>query len=62
MVSYTHPPVHTPSIPMLVENPRLLDELETEDLLSLRVALQDDDDPALDGLWTLVLNRTGSFD
>ena len=51
-----------PSIIQLLDNPRLLDELETDDLYSLQAALQEDDDPRLDGLWGLVLNRTGSLE
>lgn len=51
-----------PSLQQIVENLWLLDELETEDLISLRAALQDDPDPELDDLWTLVTARTSSLD
>ena len=51
-----------PSIEMLIEHPQLLDELETDDLFSLQAALQDDPDPALDDLWTLVMVRTSSLE
>lgn len=50
-----------PSINQLLNNLQLLDELETDDLHSLQAALQEDDDPQLDGLWNLVLARTGSL-
>jgi len=53
---------NAPSIEQLLETPRLLDELETDDLYSLQAALQDDSDPRLDGLWGLVLARTGSLE
>lgn len=46
----------------ILENPQLLNELETDDLFSLRAALQDDDDPRYDGLWQLVLVRTSSLE
>lgn len=55
-------PATHPSIPHLVENPILLNELETEDLFSLKAALQNDDDPRLDSLWELVVQMTGSLD
>jgi hypothetical protein len=51
-----------PPISQLIENPVLLNELETEDLFSLRAALQEDDDPRLDDLWTMVLLRTSSLE
>ncbi len=46
----------------LVENPWLLNEMEPDDLFSLHAALQDDDDPRLDGLWAMVLARTSSLE
>ena len=46
----------------ILENPQLLNELENDDLFSLRAALQDDDDPRFDALWEVVLNRTGSLE
>ena len=46
----------------ILENPQLLNELETEDLFSLRAVLQDNDDPRFDALWEVVLNRTGSLE
>ena len=54
--------ITVPSPQQISANPWLLDELETDDLISLRVALQDDPDPELDDLWTLVCIRTGSLD
>lgn len=51
-----------PTFLELVENLWLLNEMEPDDLFSLQAALQEDDDPRLDGLWGLVLNRTGSLE
>lgn len=52
-----------PPTPLQVaENLWLLNEMETDDLFSLKAALQDDPDPALDDLWTLVQVRTGSLE
>ena len=51
-----------PTFLELVENPWLLNEMESDDLFSLQAALQDDDDPRLDGLWGLVQVRTGSLE
>jgi hypothetical protein len=46
----------------LAENLWLLNELEPNDLFSLEAALQEDPDPALDDLWTLVTVRTSSLE
>ena len=51
-----------PTFVELSENPLLLNEMEPDDLFSLKAALQEDPDPALDDLWTLVQVRTGSLD
>jgi len=46
----------------IADNLWLLNEMEVDDLFSLQAALQDDPDPALDDLWTLVTVRTSSLD
>ena len=53
--------ITVPSPQQISANPWLLDELETDDLLSLRAHLHDDPYPELDDLWTLVCIRTGSL-
>lgn len=58
MINLAAPP--TPR--QVAENLWLLNEMETDDLFSLQAALQDDPDPALDDLWTLVQVRTGSLE
>lgn len=52
----------TAAILDVLENPQLLNELENDDLISLRTVLQDDDDPRFDALWEVVLSRTGSLE
>lgn len=52
---------HVSGIAHLVENLQLVDELETDDLFSLKAALQEDMNPEFDSLWELVLARTGSL-
>lgn len=52
----------TPTPRQIAENLWLLNEMEPDDLFSLQAALQDDLDPALDDLWTLVQVRTGSLE
>ena len=42
------------------EFPEELDEIETNDLWSLKARLQDIDDPELDGLWDTVCAMTAS--
>lgn len=51
-----------PTPHQISENLWLLNEMEPDDLFSLQAALQDDPDPALDDLWTLVTVRTSSLE
>jgi hypothetical protein len=53
---------NAPTPHQIAENLWLLNEMEPDDLFSLQAALQDDPDPALDDLWTLVQVRTGSLE
>jgi hypothetical protein len=50
----------TQEIYWLAEFPEELDEIETNDLWSLKARLQDIDDPELDGLWDTVCAMTAS--
>ena len=50
----------TQEIYWLAEVPEELDEIETNDLWSLKARLQDIDDPELDGLWDTVCAMTAS--
>ena len=50
----------TQEIYWLAEFPDELDEIETNDLWSLKARLQDIDDPELDGLWDTVCAMTAS--
>ena len=50
----------TQEIYWLAEFPDELDEIETNDLWSLKARLQDIDDPELDGLWESVCAMTAS--
>jgi len=51
-----------PTLHQIAENLWLLNEMEPDDLFSLQAALQEDTDPALDDLWTLVQVRTSSLE
>ena len=53
---------NAPTPRQIAENLWLLNEMEPDDLFSLQAALQDDLDPALDDLWTLVTVRTSSLE
>ena len=58
MINLEAPP--TPR--QVADNLWLLNEMEPDDLFSLKAALQEDPDPALDDLWALVQVRTGSLE
>jgi hypothetical protein len=50
----------TQEIYWLAEYPEELDEIDPNDLWSLKARLQDIDDPELDALWTTVCAMTAS--
>ena len=45
----------------VIENPLVLNDLDANDLLSLRAAVQGIPDAGLDGLWELLQARTSSL-
>jgi hypothetical protein len=45
-----------------IENPMILNELDANDLLSLKAQVQGITNPDLDPLWELLLVRTASLD